>query len=29
MINSATEAPLSAEAGGYSRLRSEVNSASH
>jgi len=29
MIDSATEAPLSVEAGDYSHLRSEVNSASH
>jgi hypothetical protein len=29
MIDNATEAPLSAEAGDYSRFRSEVNSASH
>ena len=29
MIDSATEAPLSAEAGDYSCLRSEMNSAFH
>jgi len=29
MIDIATEAPLSGEAGDYSRLRSEMNSASH